>query len=51
MYKQNMFSDREFMIALGALVLLVLVAVVLLRRSGRSRDDELDLTTTLMRLR
>ena len=45
-----MFSDREIMIALGALVLLALVAVVVLRRSGRSSDEELGLTTTLMRL-
>lgn len=45
-----MFSDREIMIALAAVILLALVAVVVVRRSGRSRDEEFMLTNTLMRL-
>ncbi len=49
-YKRNMFTQQEFMFALVALVLVALIAVMLLRRSGRSRDEDIGLTSTISRL-
>lgn len=42
--------EQMFMFALVAVVLIALIAVLLIRRNGRSQDDEIGLAGTIMRL-